>query len=178
MSATSDEDSQGGVKPPSCTCLFFQQWQLPCRHIWQHHRLFGVLTPEALEAFTFAWDEGGYEIYEGITTEWVEKGVRDAIRAPVRRRLDIRELLNGLMAKYYSLEAEVKAMAPHDADRVMRWWIGRLAGATGGIGDVGLAQFVKEVGWEKEEGNETSWERTLQSLAQHAEPDSDSEEYS
>ena len=80
-------DSQGGIRPPSCRCQFYQKWQLPCRHIWQHHILFGILTPDAMAAFSFAWDEGGYEIYEGVTTEWVEKGVREAIGAPVRRRL-------------------------------------------------------------------------------------------
>jgi hypothetical protein len=59
-----------------------------------------------------------------------------------------------------------KAMVPHDADRVMRWWIERLAGLTGGMGDIGLAQ---EVGWEKKEGEE----KTLYSLAQYNKPASD-----
>jgi len=128
LAAMPEVDSQGGVRPPSCRCQFYQKWQLPCRHIWQHHILFGVLTPEAIAAFSFAWDEGGYEIYEGVTTDWVERGIREAIGAPVRRRLDLREVLDGLMAKYYALEADVKAMAPADADRVMTWWISQLAG--------------------------------------------------
>jgi hypothetical protein len=57
--------------------------------------------------------------YEGVTTEWVEKGIREAIGPPVRRHLDLREVLDGLMAKFYALEADVKAIAPDDADRVM-----------------------------------------------------------
>ena len=77
-----------------------------------------------------------------MTTEWVEKGVREAIGAPVQRRLDLREVLDGLLAKYYALEADVKEMAPEDADRVMTWWIGRLTEATGAIGTIGLNQFV------------------------------------
>lgn len=47
------------------------------------------------------------------------KWIREAIGAPVRRRLDLREVLDGLMAKFYALEADVKAIAPDDADRVM-----------------------------------------------------------
>ena len=74
-------DSQGGLRPPFCCCQFYQKWQ--------HHILFGVLTPEAIAAFSFAWDEGGYEIYKGVTTEWVEKGIQEAIGASVRRRLDL-----------------------------------------------------------------------------------------
>jgi hypothetical protein len=67
LAAALEVDSQGGIRPPSCRCQFYRKWQLPCRHIWQHHILFRVLTPDAMAAFSFAWDEGGYEIYEGVT---------------------------------------------------------------------------------------------------------------
>jgi hypothetical protein len=113
--------------------------------------LFGILTQDALTEFLFLWEDGGYEIYEGITTEWVEKGLKEAIGAPVRRRLDIREVLDSLMTKYYDLETDVKTFAPEDADRVMTWWIERLQGATGGLGKAGLAQFMEEIGWEDKE---------------------------
>ena len=76
----------------------------------------------------------------------MEKGVREAIRALVRRRLDLWEVLDGLLAKFYALEADVKEMALDDADRVMSWWIGRLTEATGAMGTIGLSQFIKEIG--------------------------------
>ena len=82
----------------------------------------------------------------------MEKGVREAIGAPVRRCLDLREVLDGLLAKYYALETDVKEMAPDDADRVLSWWIGQLTVATGAMGTIGLNQFVQEIGWEKEKG--------------------------
>jgi hypothetical protein len=50
------------------------------------------------------------------------------------------------MTKYYNLETDVKTFAPEDADRVMTWWIKRLQETTGGLGKVGLAQFIKEIG--------------------------------
>jgi hypothetical protein len=81
--------------------------------------LFGILTQEAVAEFLFLWEDGGYEIYEGITTEWVERGLKEAIGVPVRRRLDVREMLDGLMTKYYNLETDVKTFAPEDADKVM-----------------------------------------------------------
>ena len=102
-----------------------------------------------MAAFSLAWDEGGYEIYEGVTTEWVEKGVREVIEAPVQRHLDLQEVLDSLLAKYYALEADVKEMAPDDADRVLTWWIGQLTEATGAMETIGLNQFVQEIGWEK-----------------------------
>ena len=81
-----------------------------------------------------------------MTTEWVEKGVREAIKAPVQRRLDLREVLDSLLAKYYALEADVKEIALDDANRVMTLWIGWLTEATGAIGTIGLSQFVQEIG--------------------------------
>jgi hypothetical protein len=81
-----------------------------------------------------------------VTTEWVEKGIQEAIGALVQRRLDLRKVLDGLLVKYYALEADVKEMAPDDADQVMTWWIGRLTEATGAIETIGLNQFVQEIG--------------------------------
>jgi hypothetical protein len=98
--------------------------------------------------FSFAWEEGGYKLYEQGTIEWVERGIREAIGAPVRRRLDLQEVLDGLLGKFYALEADVKEMAPYDADRVMTWWIERLTEATGCMGDMGLSRFKEEIGWE------------------------------
>jgi hypothetical protein len=51
-----------------------------------------------------------------VTTKWVEKEIWKAIRALVWRHLDLREVSDGLLAKYYALEADVKEMAPDDAD--------------------------------------------------------------
>jgi hypothetical protein len=131
--------------------------------------LFGILTQDAMAEFSFAWEEGGYELYEQSTTEWVEQGIREAIGAPERRRLDLREVLDGLLGEFYALEADVKEMAPHDADRVMTWWIGRLTEATGCMGDMGLSQFKAEIGWEQgpEQDIEslTLWETALAELA-------------
>jgi hypothetical protein len=45
--------------------------------------LFGILTQEAVAEFLFLWEDRGYEIYEGITTKWVERGLKEAIGAPV-----------------------------------------------------------------------------------------------
>jgi hypothetical protein len=80
----------------------------------------------------------------------------------------ILSLYNGLMAKFYALEADVKEMAPDNGDRVMSWWIGRLTEATGATGAIGLGQFIEEISWE--EGKEldikaslapTAWEAAL-----------------
>jgi hypothetical protein len=47
------------------------------------------------------------------------EGAQEAIGALVRKRPDLWEVLDGLVAKYYALEADVKEMAPDDADWIM-----------------------------------------------------------
>jgi hypothetical protein len=53
---------------------------------------------------------------KGVTTEWVEKKIQEPIKAPIWRRLDLHEVLDGLLAKYYALEADVKEIALDDAN--------------------------------------------------------------
>ena len=42
-------------------------------------------------------------MYEGMTRDYVNKEVDNEIGAPIRRRLQIREVLDGLMARYYNM---------------------------------------------------------------------------
>ena len=51
-----------------CTCLFFNQYMLPCKHIFyediccQEGQKF--ITDDDWEAFAQGWEESGYDIYE------------------------------------------------------------------------------------------------------------------
>jgi hypothetical protein len=60
------------------------------------------------------------------------------------------------MTKYYNLETDIKTFASEDADKVMTWWIERLQVATGSLGEMGLAQFKEETGWDKGKQKEQS----------------------
>jgi hypothetical protein len=69
----------------------------------------------------FSWEDGGYEIYEEITIEWVERGLKKIIGIPVWWQLDIQEVLNSLMTKYYNFETDVKIFMPKDANKIIIW---------------------------------------------------------
>ncbi len=87
-----------------CKCLFWRRYQLPCRHIFYQHMLFQILTDEDWEAFAFAWEDCGFEGYETAGPEYAIKEMYEEIGAPARRKLNLREVLDGLHAKYYALE--------------------------------------------------------------------------
>jgi hypothetical protein len=49
----------------------------------------------------------GYEIYESISTEWIEEDIYQGIGAPARRKLQVREILAATMQKYHETEEAI-----------------------------------------------------------------------
>ena len=91
------------------------------------------------------WEDSGFELYEGITSKYYERGMDREIGAPARRRLDMREALDTVRFKYYDLEESVEYLPPAEADRVMKWWIAKLETITGPLRSIGIADFQEEV---------------------------------
>lgn len=52
-----------------CDCEFYRKYQLPCSHIFVQHQLFGTLKEEDFERWALMWEESGFELYEGTTSE-------------------------------------------------------------------------------------------------------------
>jgi hypothetical protein len=129
------EDSQDGVMPSVCDGTFFWQWQLPYKHVWHHYVTFGSLTPAIMKEWEWMWEDRGFELYEGRTTEYIEKGIREEIGVLFRRRLDLREVLDSLKSRWYQLEAEVAHMLSEDTDYFMRLFVTRLYGFSKALGD-------------------------------------------
>jgi hypothetical protein len=140
------EDSQGNGSAPDCDCRFFQKWQLPCCHIWHHHLCFGSLTESAMETWKWMWEDGGYELYERRESQWEAHGVKDEIGAPLRKRLDLGEVITSLRTRCYAMEESVKTLESSEAERVMDWWLGRLHEVLRSLGDDGLEAFKASVG--------------------------------
>ena len=53
------------------------------------------------------WEDQGFELYEGISSEYYTRDVDSEVGPPARRRLDLRETLESLKSKYYDLEETV-----------------------------------------------------------------------
>jgi hypothetical protein len=187
VSSAPEADSQGNAKPPICgkPCWFFEKWQLPCSHIWRQHMLFRVLTSEAVSHYSFVWKEGGFEHYETTGTKWVERDIREAIGAPVRKRIDVREVLDGLIQQYFCLEEEIREFPPLEAERVVNWWIQELSKRAGSMEGTGLEQFMAAInlgdveeagedGLHRAGGSGTGdWDAQLAATAAYVDPEYD-----
>jgi len=141
----------------TCRCLFYRKWQLPCRHILLQHRTFGaVLTDEYYEQWHWKWEDSGYEMYEGMTADYINKGIENDIGAPARRKLQVREILDGLLARYYDLEAETEIWPDNARDEAIRKWAKDLDLITGSLRQVAVEQLKRQLPLESQQAIETA----------------------
>jgi hypothetical protein len=141
----------------TCSCLFYRKWQLPCRHILLQHRTFGaVLTDEYYNQWHWKWEDSGFDMYEGMTTDYINNGIENDIGAPARRKLQVREVLDGLLARYYDLEAETSAWPDDAQDEAIRSWLKDLDIITGSLRQVAVEQLKKQLAPESQEAIEAA----------------------
>ena len=130
----------------TCSCLFYRKWQLPCRHILLQHRTFGaVLTDEYYNQWHWKWEDSGFEMYEGMTTDYINKGIENDIEASARRKLQVQEILDGLLARYYDLETETETWPENARDEAIRKWIKDLDSITGSLRQVAVQQLKEQL---------------------------------
>ena len=130
----------------TCSCLFYRKWQLPCRHILLQHRTFGaVLTDEYYNQWHWKWEDSGFEMYEGMTTDYINKGIENDIEASARRKLQVQEILDGLLARYYDLETETETWPENARDKAIRKWIKDLDSITGSLRQVAVQQLKEQL---------------------------------
>ena len=69
-----------------CDCLFFQQYHLPCAHMWHQEHLFGGVleNEEVWDEYTFMFEDCGLEIYKGMEVTYSTKELGEEIGAPAR----------------------------------------------------------------------------------------------
>jgi hypothetical protein len=117
----------------TCACVFWRRYQLPCCHILQHHMIFGHLTDKHWSDWAFAWEDSGFEIYETATKTYVNKEMYEEIGAPVRRKLELREVIDSLTNRYYRLEEELEDWPDIERDIIIKGWIRQLECMVGPI---------------------------------------------
>ena len=84
-------------------------------------------------------------MYEGMTTDYINKGIENDIGAPARRKLQVREVLDGLLARYYDLETETETWPENARDEAIRKWIKDLDSITGSLRQVAVQQLKEQL---------------------------------
>ncbi len=90
----------------SCKCLFFRKYLLPCKHILWKQRMFpGTIREADWLHWEFMWSsEGsGFDIYEKMTSTYLQSEIYEEIGAPTELKLDYREQKEIFDAAFYQI---------------------------------------------------------------------------
>lgn len=129
-------------------CLFWRKYQLPCKHIWQIHVSVDVITMEHWTRFAWMFDDGGFEIYEGTTRDYVVRDMDNAIGRPDKHLLEVREVLDSIKDRYYEIAEYMERHAPDERHAFIQGWVDRLRLLTGPIRQQGVEQAINEIALE------------------------------
>ena len=101
-------------------------------------------------------------MYETVTPVFVNQDFEDETSPSGRRRLEFRDVLSGLQAKFYELEAAAKDLSPEQADRVLARWLYTLGKVTGPVRKTAVEELVADMPEHLLEGTDTQEERALE----------------
>ena len=80
-------------------------------------------------------------MYEDMTTDYINKKIENDIGAPARRKLQIREILNKLLARYYNLKIKTETWPKNTRDEAIRKWVKDLDSITESLRQVAVQQL-------------------------------------
>ena len=124
---------------------------MPCKHIWQIHLFVDVITKQDWERFAFLFEDGGYEIYESTTREYVVRDMNDAIGRSDRHLLNVKKVLDSIKDRYYEIAEYMERNAPDERYAFIQGWVDRLRLLTGPIRQQGVEQAINEIAFEDDE---------------------------
>ncbi len=91
------------------------------------------------------FEEGGFEIYESTTKEYVTKDIYDEPDGPSKHMLDVREVLDEIKTKFYELKAGTVDWEDDVRERISAQWVSMLRQMTGPIRQRGAEEALKEL---------------------------------
>ena len=95
--------------------------------------------------WAYMFEEGGFEIYESTTKEYVTRDIYDEPDGPSKHMLDVREVLDEIKAKFYELEAGTADWEDDVRERISAQWVAMLRQMTGPIRQQGAQEALKEL---------------------------------
>ena len=126
-------------------CLFYRQYQLPCRHLWHYELVFSSFQENDWNNWAELFEDGGFEIYETTTKINVSHNEDDDIEGPDRHVLQMWEVLEHIKDKYYEIAEHTAEWTVEERNpKIERWllWLNKL---TGPIRKQGVEEAMREL---------------------------------
>ena len=131
-------------------CLFYRQYQLPCKHLWYYCITTLSFSSTDWARWAALFENSGFEIYEATTKTYVENQIFDTIGGPDRGSLMMREILDHVKTRYYEMSEYMAEWTQKEKDPHIARWLAWLDKLTGPIQKKGVAQALKELEEEAE----------------------------
>jgi len=111
------------------------------------------------------FEDDGFEIYESTTKEYVIKDIHEAIEAPDKHLLEVREVLDSIKDRYYETAEQTANWTEEERTPVITKWIEQLAHLTGPVRKRGVNTALQELADEVDhvaEGLPRKWRRRFE----------------
>lgn len=131
------------------SCLFYWQYQLPCKYLWHYNILFDSFQESDWIWWAELFEDRGFEIYETVAKIQIDTE-QDIIKGPDRHMLEVQEVLDHIKDKYYEIPEQTAQWTAEERDPIIEWWISWLEKLTGPIQKQGAEQALRELEAEAE----------------------------
>ena len=142
-----DGEAPAGEMPDELTCLvdclFYRQYQLPCRHLWQYHIVFETFQESDWLAWAEKFEDSGFEVYETSARLNIER--HEDIEEPDRHMLQMREVLDTIKEKFYEVMEHTADWTAEERNPQIERWLGLLEKLTGLIRRQGVEEALQEL---------------------------------
>ena len=91
------------------------------------------------------FENGGFEIYESTTKEYVIKDIYEESDDLSKHMLEIREVLDEIKIKFYELKENIALWEDDDRARISTSWVTMLRKATGPIRQQGVQMALEDL---------------------------------
>ena len=127
-----------------CDCKFYRAWYVPCKHIWQRELLYNHLTAEDWDDIAFRFEEGGLDVYEAFTKDFVEPLVNEAVSESDQWTLKAKEQFELLRSAWFSFIETTANFPPEQMVTARTNWLSGLTRALGPFHRAEARQFLND----------------------------------
>ena len=146
VQSLADGDEPAGELPDQLICpvdcLFWRQYQLPCKHLWHYNVVFDLFREADWAAWAEMFENSGFEVYETSARLNREE---EEMKGPDRYALQMRETLDAIKEKYYEIAEHTADWTAEERNPQMQRWLDWLEKLTEPIRSRGVKEALQQL---------------------------------
>ena len=128
-------------------CLFWQQYQLPCRHLWHYQIVFDSFQQSNWNKWAKMFENSDFEVYKVAAKLDVDD--YEKIERSNRHNLQMKEILDNIKEKFYELMKHIVEWSVEKRDFSIKKWLDWLQKLTESIRSWEIEEVLQKIQNEK-----------------------------